>query len=290
MVDRITEMAIFGSARAWERKSEGDEPLARATEVREALRALWREAKDARSAIEANDDLSATGKQKAIAKLTTKLDQLGEIQQELSPTELARGQLIGHRRVWEEAQPGDPARGTEIRSWLTMDPIENLRRLDMALVDGDEDTANAILNAPRSWPGWPRPSCTVRPRSIGPSASRRRRRHDGADGVPADRPPADCPGRSLGHDYLDLVEPAMMTIQADGQGEISFGAMQASLELEYSRSMVFFTWAGFDEMDDVSGSGAAELLDDGSIEIEFAYHHGDDAILNAKRATSSTSW
>src|SRR5688500_11941343 len=37
-------------------------------------------------------------------------------------------------------------------------------------------------------------------------------------------------------DYLDLVEPAMMTIQADGHGEIAFGAMQASLDLEYSRS------------------------------------------------------
>jgi hypothetical protein len=40
-----------------------------------------------------------------------------------------------------------------------------------------------------------------------------------------------------------------MTIGADGHGEIAYGAMQASLELEYSRSMVFFTWAGFDEMD-----------------------------------------
>ena len=48
-------------------------------------------------------------------------------------------------------------------------------------------------------------------------------------------------------DYLDLVEPAMMTIQADGHGEIAFGAMQASLDLEYSQSAVFFTWAGFDE-------------------------------------------
>ena len=49
-------------------------------------------------------------------------------------------------------------------------------------------------------------------------------------------------------DYLDLVAPATMTIGADGHGEIAYGAMQASLELEYSRSMVFFTWAGFDEM------------------------------------------
>jgi hypothetical protein len=90
-------------------------------------------------------------------------------------------------------------------------------------------------------------------------------------------------------DYLDLVAPAMMTIRADGQGEIAFGAMQASLDLDYSQSMVFFTWAGFDEMDEVSGSGSAELLDDGSIEIEFAYHLGDEAILKAKRASSSTA-
>ena len=89
-------------------------------------------------------------------------------------------------------------------------------------------------------------------------------------------------------DHLDLVEPAMMTIRADGHGEIAFGAMQASLDLEYSRSMVFFTWAGFDEMDDVNGSGSAELLDNGSIEIQFAYHLGDEAILKAKPAISST--
>jgi hypothetical protein len=53
-------------------------------------------------------------------------------------------------------------------------------------------------------------------------------------------------------DYLDLVVPATTTIGADGHGEIAYGAMQASLELEYSRSIVFFTWAGFDEMDEVT--------------------------------------
>jgi hypothetical protein len=90
-------------------------------------------------------------------------------------------------------------------------------------------------------------------------------------------------------DYLDLVEPATLIIQADGHGEIAFGAMQASLDLEYSRSRVFFTWAGFDEMDEVSGSGSAELLDDGSLEIDFAYHLGDEAVLKAERATSSTA-
>ena len=90
-------------------------------------------------------------------------------------------------------------------------------------------------------------------------------------------------------DYLDLVEPAAITIGANGHGEIAFGAMQASLDLGYSKSMVSFTWSGFDEMDEVSGDGHAELLDDDSIEITFAYHNGDEAVLKAKPETSSTA-
>jgi len=78
--------------------------------------------------------------------------------------------------------------------------------------------------------------------------------------------------------YLDLDGPAMITIGAGNRGEIAFGAMQATLDLGYSPSMVFFTWTGFDEMDKVTGDGHAELLDDGAIEITFAYHNGDEAI------------
>jgi hypothetical protein len=89
--------------------------------------------------------------------------------------------------------------------------------------------------------------------------------------------------------HRDLVAPAMMIIGADGHGEIVFGAMQAGLDLEYSRNMVFFTWAGFEEGDEFTGSGSAELNDDGTIEIEFAYHLGDEAILKAERMTSSTA-
>ena len=88
-------------------------------------------------------------------------------------------------------------------------------------------------------------------------------------------------------DYLDLVAPAMLVLRDDGHGEIAFGAMQAGLDLEYGRSTVVFTWAGFDEMDEVSGSGSAELLDGGSLEIEFVYHLGDEAVLKAERPTSS---
>lgn len=85
-------------------------------------------------------------------------------------------------------------------------------------------------------------------------------------------------------DFLDLGGPAMIAIADDGRGEIAFGAVQAGLDIEYGRDSIGFTWEGFDELDAVSGDGSAELNDDGSIEIEFAYHNGDEAVLKARRA------
>ena len=85
-------------------------------------------------------------------------------------------------------------------------------------------------------------------------------------------------------DYLDLVEPAYMTFNKDGRGEFAFGAMNATMELEYARRIVFFTWAGFDEGDEMTGSGSAELDNDGTVEIELSFDDGDDAVLKAQRA------
>ena len=90
-------------------------------------------------------------------------------------------------------------------------------------------------------------------------------------------------------DYLDLCGPASLMIRANGQGEIAFGAMQASLDIDYGPDEIGFTWAGFDEMTEVSGSGSAELQDDGSLQIEFEYHLADAAVLKALRDRSSTS-
>jgi hypothetical protein len=90
-------------------------------------------------------------------------------------------------------------------------------------------------------------------------------------------------------EYLDLCGPATIEIGVGGRGEIAFGAMQATLEIAYGRSSIAFEWSGFDEMDEVSGQGTAELLDDDSIEIEFDYHNGDEAVLKAKREPFSTA-
>jgi hypothetical protein len=68
-------------------------------------------------------------------------------------------------------------------------------------------------------------------------------------------------------DHLDLCGPAHLWVQANGIGEIASGAMQASLDIHYGPDEIGFTWAGFDEMDEVSGSGSAELQADGTLKI-----------------------
>lgn len=83
--------------------------------------------------------------------------------------------------------------------------------------------------------------------------------------------------------YLDFVEPACIAFNADRHGEFVFGCVQGGLDLEYAKTLIFFTWQGFDEMGEVSGDGSAELEDNGDIEIELRFHHGDEAILKAKK-------
>ena len=84
-------------------------------------------------------------------------------------------------------------------------------------------------------------------------------------------------------DYLDLVEPAYLQIGDDGWAEIVFGAVTAGGQLEYSRTIVFFRFNGFDEGDQICGDGSAGLQDDGTIEIELSFDNGDDFTLIARR-------
>jgi len=83
--------------------------------------------------------------------------------------------------------------------------------------------------------------------------------------------------------YLDLSGSAHLTIGGDGRAEFAFGALQASGEIEYARTMVFFRWEGFDEGDEIAGEASAELQDNGSLEIDLSFNNGDDATLTAPR-------
>lgn len=83
--------------------------------------------------------------------------------------------------------------------------------------------------------------------------------------------------------YLDLSGPAHLTVSDSGWAELAFGALQAGGEIEYSKNIVFFSWNGFDEGDEISGEASAELQDDGSLEIELSFENGDDVTLIARR-------
>jgi len=78
-------------------------------------------------------------------------------------------------------------------------------------------------------------------------------------------------------DYLDLARPAYFRVGSGGWAEFAFGAVEATAEVEYGRTIVFLRWSGFDEGDQISGNGSAELQDDGSLKIELSFDNGDDA-------------
>jgi len=104
-----------------------------------------------------------------------------------------------------------------------------------------------------------------------------------------DRPLADLRGRYLGSRLSRPLRAGDDHNHRSWPRRDGLRALQAGLDIEYSRCSIGFTWEGFDEMDEVRGEGSAELLDDGSIEIEFEYRNGDEALLKAKRDPSSTA-
>lgn len=67
-------------------------------------------------------------------------------------------------------------------------------------------------------------------------------------------------------DHLDLCGPAFLHIDADGAGKMAFGALSASLDGGFTPSAVDFDWNGEDEGDQVTGTGWADLRDDGWLE------------------------
>lgn len=105
-------------------------------------------------------------------------------------------------------------------------------------------------------------------------STRRERRKE----LPADRVLAPCRGGYLRQRLIGLCGPAKPKICQDGHGEIAFGALQATLRIAYAQQSIWFDWEGCDEMDHVEGSGSAHL-EHGSLEIDFAYDNGDEAVL-----------
>ena len=88
-------------------------------------------------------------------------------------------------------------------------------------------------------------------------------------------------------DYLDLVEPAHITFSGAANGEIVFGAVNASLDVRYGArdgaACAEFTWQGFDEGDTASGRGWAAFGTAGRLVGHIFIHNGDDSGFVAER-------
>ncbi len=83
-------------------------------------------------------------------------------------------------------------------------------------------------------------------------------------------------------DFIDLVGPGFISFDGKGRGEFRFGAVTGSMDCSDTPGGADFTWGGFDEMDESSGEGWADLQDDGSLIGEISFHHGDEFTFRAR--------
>jgi hypothetical protein len=84
-------------------------------------------------------------------------------------------------------------------------------------------------------------------------------------------------------DFLDMIEPAHISFDAQDSGTLAFGCITATLNCSLTTSDADFTFEGQDEMETTSGEGWAELQTDGTIEGEITLQNGDESTFIATR-------
>ncbi len=84
--------------------------------------------------------------------------------------------------------------------------------------------------------------------------------------------------------HIDLLGHGFIRFDADGGGEMGFGALQATLDCHWGSRSMHFTWEGSDEGEHLSGDGDAEVEDDGTISGEIRFDNGDETTFTARRA------
>ncbi len=79
-------------------------------------------------------------------------------------------------------------------------------------------------------------------------------------------------------DFVDLVAPGHLTLSAGGRGELCFGAIDANLDwrVDAAANRVDFSFEGFDEGDEISGRGWAEL-NGATLTGRIFFHLGDES-------------
>jgi hypothetical protein len=85
---------------------------------------------------------------------------------------------------------------------------------------------------------------------------------------------------------IDLIEPGFIEFNKNRTGEFGFIAVRGSMDCRTverdGRTVVEFSWEGYEEGDQVSGRGWVARLDDGSIEGRIYTHLGDDSGFRAE--------
>ncbi len=90
-------------------------------------------------------------------------------------------------------------------------------------------------------------------------------------------------------DFLDLMGPARIAIDAKGQGEFSFGCVNGDFSARMAGTSLISRWTGNDEMDEASGEISIDLEPDGSLTGEISLDNGDETEFRAVPWTSSTA-
>ncbi len=91
---------------------------------------------------------------------------------------------------------------------------------------------------------------------------------------------------SWDRDFIDLVAPGHLAVKPDGTGTFAFGAIEAEIDCRIERhadqERLAFSFAGWDEGDEVSGRGWA-VADGNSMGGWFSFHLGDESTFKAER-------
>ena len=92
-----------------------------------------------------------------------------------------------------------------------------------------------------------------------------------------------------GKDFIDLVAPGHIQLKSDGTGTLAFGAVQADMDCRIenigTKERLSFSFEGWDEGDDISGRGWAEISED-KMSGWFGFHMGDDTTFKALRKST----
>ncbi|MBM4462408.1 MAG: hypothetical protein FJ012_03595 [Chloroflexi bacterium] len=87
-------------------------------------------------------------------------------------------------------------------------------------------------------------------------------------------------------EFIDLVAPGHLTVKSNGLGEFAFGAIEADVDCRVEKvggtERLAFSFEGWDEGDDVSGRGWAEVTGD-AMQGWFSFHLGDESTFKAVR-------